>query len=114
MSINSPPRQPFVDDSPVESNVFEQDLHRFLWVVAVCGLGEFVGVFVAGLDGVWVGGPSLHGSGRDIECCCEDGFGGGWSSRCFVGQGLVHEFAGYVCDAEVYQLLSRPFAEVLT
>ena len=31
----------------------------------------------------------------------------------FVGQGLVHEFAGYVCDAKVYQLLSRPFAEVL-
>ncbi len=67
MSINSPPHQPFVDDSPDESHVLEQDLRRFLCVVAVRGLGEFVGVFVAGLDGVWVGGPSLHGSGGDVE-----------------------------------------------
>ncbi len=67
MSIYSPPYQPFVDDSPVVSHVLEQDLHRFLWVVAVCGLGEFAGVFVAGLDGVRVGGPSLHGSGGDVE-----------------------------------------------
>ena len=113
MSINSPPYQPFVDDSPVMSHVLEQDLHRFLWVVAVRGLGEFVGVFIAGLDGLWVGGPSLHGSGRDIECCCEGGFGCEWASWFIVGQELVQEFAGYVCDAEVYQLLSRPFAEAL-
>ena len=96
MSINSPPYQPFVDDSPVMSHVLEQDLHRFLWVVAVCGLGEFVGVFIAGLDGLWVGGPSLHGSGRDVECCCEGGFGCEWASWFIVGQGLVQEFLCYV------------------
>ncbi len=67
MSIYSPPHQPFVDDSPVESHVLEQDLRRFLWVIAVRCFGEFVGVFVAGLDGVWVGGPSLHSSGGDVE-----------------------------------------------
>ncbi len=114
MSRYSPPHQPFVDDSPVESHILEQDLHRFLGVVAVCGLGEFVSVFVAGLDGLWVGGPSLHGSGGDVECCCKGGLWGEWASWFIVGQGLVQEFAGYVCDAEVYQLLSRPFAEVLT
>ncbi len=113
MSIYSPLCEPFIDDSLVEFHVLEQDHRRFLGVVVVCGLGEFVGVFVAGLDGFWVGGPSFHGSGGDVECCCEGGFGGGWSSACFVGQGLVHEFAGYVAKAEVYQLLSRPFAEVL-
>ena len=92
MSINSPPYQPFVDDSPVESHVIEQHLHRFLWVVAVRGLGEFDGVFVAGLDGVWIGGPSLHGSGGIVECCCEDGLRGKRVSWFIVGQGLVHEF----------------------
>ena len=84
MSIYSPLCEPFVDDSSVESHVLEQDLRGFLGVVAVCCLGEFVGVFVAGLDGVWVGSPSFHGSGGDVECCCEGGFGGGWSSRALV------------------------------
>ena len=96
MSIYSPLCEPFVDDSLVESHVLEQDLRGFLGVVAVCGLGEFVGVFVAGLDSVWIGGPSPHGSRRDFECCCEGGLGGAWASWLIVGQGLVHEFLCYV------------------
>ncbi len=113
MSRYSPPHQPFVDNSPVKPHVHEQNLRCFLWVVAVCGLGEFLGVFVAGLDGVWVGDTSLHGSGGYVECCCEGGFGGEWASWFIVGQWLVQEFAAYVCDAKVYKLLSRPFAEAL-
>ena len=82
--------------------VLEQGLRRSVGVVGVCGFSEFVGIRVAGLDGVWVGGPSLHGSGRDVDGCCEGGFWCGWSSWFIVGQGLVHVFSGYVCDAEMH------------
>ena len=70
-----------------------QDLRRPVGVVVVCGFYESGSVYIAALNGLCVGGPSLYGSGGGVDGCSEHGLWGG--SRCFVGQGLVHVFVGY-------------------
>ena len=93
MSLYPSPCEPFFDDSTVGGHILTEDLRRPVGVIGVCGLSEFGGVYVATLYGLWVGGPSFHSSGGDVDGCCEEGFWGGWSSL-FVGQGLVHVFLG--------------------